>query len=92
MAKEFNVGISTIVDFLGDKGHKVEFNPNTKIEEDMYNLLAKEFAADKAVKEKSEKLGKEKSTRETITIEQKFPRRIPRKQKMTIFPTTLSKM
>lgn len=72
VAKEFNVGIATIVDFLGDKGHKVEFNPNTKIEEDMYNLLAKEFAADKAVKEKSEKLGKEKSTRETITIEQKI--------------------
>lgn len=70
VAKEFNVGISTIVDFLADKGYKMDVNPNSKVDEGMYNLLAKEFAADKATKEKSVKLGQEKSTRETITLEQ----------------------
>lgn len=70
VAKEFNVGISTIVDFLADKGYKLDVNPNSKIDEGMYNLLAKEYAADKATKEKSVKLGQEKSSRETITIEQ----------------------
>lgn len=70
VAKEFNVGISTIVDFLADKGYKLDVNPNSKIDEGMYNLLAKEYAADKATKEKSVKFGQEKSTRETITIDQ----------------------
>lgn len=70
VAKEFNVGISTIVDFLADKGYKMDVNPNSKIDEGMYNLLAKEYAADKATKEKSVKFGQEKSTRETITIDQ----------------------
>src|SRR5688500_14037738 len=70
VAKEFNVGISTIVDFLADKGCKLDVNPNSKIDEGMYNLLAKEYAADKATKEKSVKFGQEKSTRETITIDQ----------------------
>ncbi len=31
LAKEFNVGITTIVDFLKKKGHEVENNPNGKI-------------------------------------------------------------
>jgi translation initiation factor IF-2 len=70
VAKEFNVGIGTIVDYLADKGYKLDVNPNSKIDEGMYNLLAKEYAADKATKEKSVKFGQEKSTRETITIDQ----------------------
>ena len=35
IAREFNVGISTIVDFLHKKGEKVDSNPNTKITSDM---------------------------------------------------------
>ncbi len=69
VAKEFNVGIGTIVDFLTKSGHAIDANPNTKVDETVYNLLAKEFAPDKAVKEKSEKIGKEKAPRETISLE-----------------------
>ncbi len=36
IAREFNVGISTIVEFLNKKGHNVDSNPNTKITEDIY--------------------------------------------------------
>ena len=29
-AKEFNVGITSLVEFLAKKGHQVEMNPNTR--------------------------------------------------------------
>ena len=31
LAREFNVGITTIVDFLKKKGFEIESNPNTKV-------------------------------------------------------------
>lgn len=69
VAKEFNVGINTLVDFLSSKGVKVESNPNTKIDDDTYKILLGEFQSEKSVKEESKKvsIGTEK---ETISIEQ----------------------
>ena len=32
VARELNVGISTIVEFLGSQGKEVSSNPNTKLE------------------------------------------------------------
>lgn len=55
IAREFNVGISTIVEFLHKKGHKVEANPNTKLDPDLYHLLVQEYSSDLDVKKKSEK-------------------------------------
>ena len=37
--KDLNVGLSTAVDFLVKKGHKIEPNPNEKIADDLYLLL-----------------------------------------------------
>ena len=42
-----NVGIATVVEFLQKKGHTVEANPNTKISEEQYAILVKEFSTDK---------------------------------------------
>ena len=39
VAREFNVGMQTLVEFLAKKGHQVEMNPNTKISEEQYDLL-----------------------------------------------------
>jgi translation initiation factor IF-2 len=55
-AREFNVGISTIVDFLGKKGHEIDSNPNSKLDPDMYELLQDEYSTDLNVKKESEKL------------------------------------
>ncbi len=55
-AREFNVGISTIVDFLGKKGHEIDSNPNTKLDPDLYDLLVQEYSTDQSVKKESEKL------------------------------------
>ncbi len=56
VAREFNVGISTIVDFLEAKGHEIDSNPNTKLEEGMYALLVKEYSSDVNLKEKSKEV------------------------------------
>ena len=55
-AREFNVGISTIIDFLHKKGFDLEPNPNTKIPHEAYLLLVKEYSSDISVKKESEKL------------------------------------
>ncbi|NVN94723.1 MAG: translation initiation factor IF-2 [Bacteroidetes bacterium] len=68
-AKEFNIGIATVVDFLLKKGHTVENNPNTKISDTMYELLLKEFQSEKNVKEEAKKIGLEFTNRQTLSIE-----------------------
>jgi translation initiation factor IF-2 len=55
-AKEFNVGISTIVEFLHKKGLVLDPNPNTKLPHEAYLLLVKEYSTDISVKKESEKL------------------------------------
>lgn len=56
VAREFNVGLATIVDFLKKKGHEVESNPNTKISPELYELVAKEYSSELSIKKESEKL------------------------------------
>lgn len=68
-AREFNVGLSTIVEYLSKKGHQVEPSPNTKLSPEMYDLLIKEYQSEKQVKEVSKKLGIEYSGRKTITAD-----------------------
>jgi translation initiation factor IF-2 len=68
-AKELNVGLSTVVDFLGTKGIKIEARPNTKLESDAYQMLLDEYAPDRAKKQKSEALSQTKVVRETITLD-----------------------
>jgi translation initiation factor IF-2 len=55
-AREFNVGISTIVEFLHKKGFDLDSNPNTKLPLEAYVLLIKEYSTDISVKKESEKL------------------------------------
>ncbi len=43
IAKELNVGTTTIVDFLNHSGFEIENKPNAKITDDMYTRLLKEF-------------------------------------------------
>ena len=56
VAKDLNVGIQTLVDYLAKKGHQVEMNPNTKISEEQYELLATAFQGERKVKEEADKI------------------------------------
>jgi translation initiation factor IF-2 len=70
-AREFNIGVSTVVDFLLKKGFTIEKDPNSKLSEEMYTILMKEFATEKHVKEESKKIGLHFTQHETITIDDK---------------------
>jgi len=70
-AREFNIGIKTVVDFLIKRGFPIEMDPNAKLSTEMYSLLMKEFASEKHVKEEAKKIGLQFSVHETITIEDK---------------------
>ena len=59
-----NVGITTAVEFLQKKGFVVEANPNTKITDEQFELLKKEFSTDKDLKMKSERFLQERQTKE----------------------------
>ncbi len=72
-AKEFNVAVGTLVEFLTSKGVAVENNPNTKIENSSYELLVREFQGSKQIKEKSKLVGISGARRETITLERDRP-------------------
>ena len=54
--KELNIGMGTIVDFLNSKGYKVDKNPNSVLNSDMYSTLVKQFAADKSIKEEAKQI------------------------------------
>ncbi|NDW19029.1 translation initiation factor IF-2 [Dysgonomonas sp. 216] len=74
VSKDLNVGISSLVEFLQKKGFEVEANPNTKIDDEPYELLLKEFGSDKNVKlasNRHKELQKEKKKEkdEIISIE-----------------------
>ena len=71
IAREFNVGISTIVDFLHKKGHSIDVDPNSKIAPELYNLLIKEYSSDLDEKKKSEKFSLKnlREKKETISID-----------------------
>ena len=56
VGKDLNVGIQTLVNFLAKKGYQVEMNPNTKISEEQYELLATAFQDERKVKEDAEKI------------------------------------
>lgn len=75
IAKEFNIGIQTILDFLKKKGHAVDANPNAKISNEVYELLVKEFQSEKSAKEESKRLGLGLvfTKKETITIDDAKP-------------------
>jgi translation initiation factor IF-2 len=68
VAKEYNVSIATIVDFLGTKGIKLDSNPNTKVEQDMLVILDGEFADDKTAKQASENVAISREKRESISL------------------------
>ena len=56
VAKDFNVGIQTLADYLAKKGHQVEASPNTKISDEQYELLANAFQGEHMVKQEADKI------------------------------------
>lgn len=56
VAKELNIGLGTIAEFLNGKGFKVEARPTTKLTDEMYSTLLKEYQGDKILREESKSI------------------------------------
>jgi translation initiation factor IF-2 len=69
-AGELNVGLPTLVEFLESKGIKIDSNPNTRLEQEHFDLLCQEFAADQSMKEQS-KASTRREKRESVTLSDK---------------------
>ncbi|WP_319499746.1 translation initiation factor IF-2 [uncultured Draconibacterium sp.] len=71
LARQFNVGIHTIVEFLHKKGYEIDSNPNTKVAEDAVQLLEKEYKIDITIKKESEKMNlkSQRPKKEVISME-----------------------
>ena len=66
-AKELNVGIPTMVEYLAKKGHQVDANPNARLTPEQYALLATAFQSEREVKENADRI--EITTGSSVTIE-----------------------
>ena len=68
-ARKLNVGLSTITDFLGKKGYEVDSKPNSKISEEQFGMLAKEFASSAQEKEEASSLSIGKKHNSNVVID-----------------------
>lgn len=60
IAKDLNISLSTAVEFLRKKDITVDDNPNARVEDDVVDILVKEFKSDQDLKTKSEKFSNER--------------------------------
>ena len=71
VAKEFNVGINTITDFLQKKGIKSDGSPNTLVDAETYAVLEKEFGSNRAAASARNSIRERISLKQTtITLEE----------------------
>ena len=78
--KELNIGMSTAVEFCKKQGKEIATDPNTRIEDDLYLLLAKEFNKDMALKLEAERQAQERQERDipkSVAIEKPKVDHIP---------------
>jgi len=95
VAKEFNLSLGKIVEFLASKGQPVDSNPNAKIGDEEYRLLLKEFSSDKSAREEAETVAQNsnKLKRETIVLDEIKPKKQKEEEfdEVVIKDLTLSK-
>ena len=86
-AKEFNVGLNTITDFLHRKGIEIDSSPNTPIDADTYAVLEKEFGKNRPSGSELDTIREKINKKSSVSIEptpapQPAPQ--PKEEKRTI--------
>ncbi len=71
IARELNVGISTLVEYLHKQGMKISSDPNAKIEPDVQELLEKQFKKDHEARMEADKVNLRhiRVKKESVSIE-----------------------
>ncbi|MCB0570342.1 MAG: translation initiation factor IF-2 [Phaeodactylibacter sp.] len=80
IAKELNVGTTTIVEHLSKSGFEIENKPTAKVTDEMYAELLKEFQKSIAIKEQADQL--------IIGTRPASVASPPKKEKQDIFPSS----
>ena len=80
-AKEFNVGLSTITDFLHRKGIEIDSSPNTQIDADTYAILEKEYGKNRPSGNELDSVREKMNKKPSVSIE---PEAKPKEEKRTI--------
>ena len=83
--KDLNVGRQTIEEFLHKKGIEIDASINARIQDDVYEMLVKEFKPDMDLKSKSDKMANERlkekakhsAAKESREIKTKIPGQKP---------------
>ena len=81
VAKEFNVGLNTITDFLHRKGIEIDSSPNTAIDADTYAVLEKEFGKNRPSGSELDSVREKMNKKSSVSIE---PAPQPKEEKRTI--------
>jgi translation initiation factor IF-2 len=83
-ATKFGVGATHIIDFLKEKGFSV--SPATKLTDDMYDLLAKEFQQDAALKDKAAHItiGTDRGEKNEIVIDKTITPSKPKEEEVEL--------
>ena len=79
-AREFNLGMTTVVEFLASKGIEVEAKPNTKLDPETYALVKSNFQGDKETKAKAQASAASIQERESITLASAKKRVAPKQE------------
>ena len=69
VAKEFNVGLNTITDFLHRKGIEVDSSPNAPIDADTYAIVEKEFGKNRPSGSELDSVREKMSKKTSVSIE-----------------------
>ena len=69
VAKDLNVALPTVIEFLRKKDITIDDNPNTRVEDDIVDILVKEFKNDKDQKDKSEQFSSERQKERTKPVQ-----------------------
>ena len=64
VAKELNISIQRIGEFLESSGYEITVSPNTKLSDDLYDLLLNEFKSDLSQKQQSDEVLEAKKQKE----------------------------
>jgi len=68
VASEFNVSTQSIVDALDSNGFKIDNRPNTKITQEMYEVLERNYGEDKARSKEHERTREEYESRRSAIL------------------------
>ena len=91
VAKEFKVGLNTIVDYLQKKGVATDGSPNAHVTPEMYAILEKEFGSNRSSGSERDTIREKISQKQaTITLDQARPEREKEEEEVVIKSNVIS--